>query len=741
MNIVRISRLGILIGVVLFFSTSCNSDESVKDSSLIGEHPCLILTKGAVNDVKQGVKTLPLMTNSFNNAQSIADKAIAEGVVVPFPADPGGGYTHEQHKRNYKAMYNAGVVYQINGDEKYATFVKEMLEEYAQMYPTLGIHPHKKNQAPGKLFWQGLNESVWLVYTIQAYDCIYEYLSQEERDNIEENLFRKMVEFFTIEDSYSFNRVHNHGTWAAAGVGMTGMVLGDTNYVEMALYDTEKSGKGGFLKQITELFSPDGFYTEGPYYQRYAIHPFIVFAQSLENNRPDIKIFEHKGGVLNKAVYTLLQLSAESGKFYPLNDAIKDKDYLSPELIFATNIAYSNTANTELLSIAQKHGTVMMSAEGLKVAKDIEAGKSTEFVRKPMFISDGANGDLGGIGLLRGGSNGNNLSILLKATSQGMGHGHFDRLAYLMYENGEEIIQDYGAARFLNIEEKHGGRYLPENNKWAKQTVAHNTVVINQKSNFNSNLKEASKYNPNIIYTNFDKEIQVAAVADSHCYKPNVLQRTMALVEYKNTTIIVDLFRVLGTTPSTYDLPIYYQGQFISSNIDFNVSTKSINVMKGENGYQFLWNLAASKSVDGTSSVTWKNGNRFYTFSSLLDKNSTMYVTKIGANDPEFNLRNEPGLLVRQERATNHTFLSALEAHGKVDPVNETVEGTKSIISEMAILKQTKDATAVKISLVDESSLLLVVSHANATGKTQKLTVNGKELKWTGNYYYEILDN
>src|SRR5258708_19581753 len=35
---------------------------------------------------------------------------------------------------------------------------------------------------------------------------------------------------------------------------------------------------------------------------------------------------------------------------------------------------------------------------------------------------------------------------------------------------GREIISDYGSARFLNVEQKFGGRYLPENKSFAKQT-------------------------------------------------------------------------------------------------------------------------------------------------------------------------------------------------------------------------------------------------------------------------------
>jgi hypothetical protein len=113
-------------------------------------------------------------------------------------------------------MFRAGEVYQLTGDKKYALFVRDMLLAYAKMYPTLGLHPEHKGSGPGKLFWQGLNDCVWLVYTIQAYDCIFDFISEKERHEIESNLFEKIIHFFTVEDSSPL-LVHNHGTGRCRG--------------------------------------------------------------------------------------------------------------------------------------------------------------------------------------------------------------------------------------------------------------------------------------------------------------------------------------------------------------------------------------------------------------------------------------------------------------------------------------------------------------------------------------------
>ena len=75
-----------------------------------------------------------------------------------------------------------------------------------------------------------------------------------------------------------------------------------------------------------------------------------------------------------------------------------------------------------------------------------------------------------------------------------MSHGHFDKLSILFYDQGREIIQDYGAARFLNIEQKFGGRYLPENNTYAKQTIAHNTIVVDEESQFNGKMNQSQAH-------------------------------------------------------------------------------------------------------------------------------------------------------------------------------------------------------------------------------------------------------
>lgn len=88
-----------------------------------------------------------------------------------------------------------------------------MLLAYAKMYPTLPLHPKTRSYARGKLFWQCLNDANWLVYTSQAYDCVYDWLSKKDRNTIEKQLLRPMALFLSKGNPQFFNRIHNHSTW------------------------------------------------------------------------------------------------------------------------------------------------------------------------------------------------------------------------------------------------------------------------------------------------------------------------------------------------------------------------------------------------------------------------------------------------------------------------------------------------------------------------------------------------
>ncbi len=721
------------------------------------EHPNLILTESGVERMRENVGQVPLFDKSLASVKQQVDAEIAMGIDTPIPKDFSGGYTHQRHKQNFFIAQKAGVLYQILGDEKYAKYIRDMLFQYEAMYKDLPLHPQERSYARGKLFWQCLNDSNWLVYMSQAYDAIYNYLSKDERQALETNLFRPFADFISIENPQFFNRVHNHSTWGIAAVGMIGLVMNDEELIQRALYGIDDDGlevggkdndggtikiegqRKGFFANLEEPFSPDGYYTEGPYYQRYAMYPFLIFSLAMENNRPDLKVLQHKDNVLLKGVDALLNLSDADGEFFPLNDGQKGMSYYSASLVTAVDLAYFyGNKDPQLLSIVEKQGQVLLQESGLAAAIGVRDGKAKPYLKGSVNLSDGINGKQGGIGVLRHGNE--DLTLVFKYAAQGLSHGHYDKLSFSLYEKGEEVLQDYGLARFVNIEQKGGGNYLKENTTWAKTTIAHNTLSINQQKHFGGVYDVASQHHSELFTFDANKDnVKVVSATEENAYPGTFMHRTMAVIKEESfeKPYLLDIMRVTSDSENQYDLPFYYLGQVIDNNFDYQSPT-SLHPLGEENGYQHLYVEGKGSAVEGNTKFSWLGAGKYYTLTMLTDAQDDIYLTRIGANDPEFNLRREAGIMLRRENTKDTVFVSVVEPHGSYSPVSESSKNSKSSIAKLELVLNSAKYTGVSIVDVKGKTQLFVIANSdNSDTAEHAVTIDGETYRWTGPYFYQ----
>jgi hypothetical protein len=697
--------------------------------------PSLSATASAAEIHEEPATSLPpLYAAELERARDFVDGMIELGVVVPVPKDPGGGYTHEQHKRNYRAIYLGGDLYRITGDEKYRDYVRDLLLAYAELYPTLGDHPAKANQHTGRIFWQVLNDAVWLVHAVQGYEDIRATLSAQQRLLIDDDVFRRAVEFLSVDSRNTFDRIHNHATWATAGVGMTGYLLEDQDMVDRALLGSDKSGKTGFLRQTELLFSPDGYYTEGPYYQRYALMPFMVFADSIARNDPDRGIFEHRDGILLKALRTTIQLTYR-GHFFPFNDAIRDKSLNTEELYHGIAIAYAETRDPGLLSIAEWQGRTILSEDGMELARDLAGGKAQAFAFRSMLLSDGPDGDQGAVAILRHGNGDRHTALVAKNSSQGMGHGHFDKLSWQFYDNGNEIVRDYGAARFLNIVAKQGGRYLPENESWAKQTIAHNALVVNETSHFGGDEKLADLHAPAQLYFSSKPDLQVSAASIASAYPAEKVSmlRTLALLEVEGLSapVVVDVLKAQGEGKLRFDLPLHFSGQIMETGFVVERNLAARPVLGSGNGYQHIWVDGKAAPQTDKAFMTWLLDGRFYTYRFVPSTGLEVILAESGANDPDFNLRRDPIAIQRVDDSSDAVFVSILESHGLYDGASEQTVGSRSQIASLRHIAA-GEYDLVVIETLSGNKTALAISYDNDPSKRHSATVDGQAVFWTG---------
>ncbi len=724
-------------------------------------HPSLVMTKPGVEQIRAELGKVPLFDATVASVKAEVDAEIALGIHTPIPKDFSGGYTHERHKRNFLVMPKAAALFQILDDEKYAIYLRDMLFQYEAMYGDLPLHPQERSYARGKIFWQCLNDANWLLYASQAYDAIYEWLSPAEREQLEANLFRPFADFLSLENPQFFNRIHNHSTWGNAAVGMIGLVMGDDELVNRALYGLDDDGldfeardnDGGFIKQagqaagflanLEEPFSPEGYYTEGPYYQRYAMYPFLMFGQSLNNVKPELGILEYKDGVLLKAIDALLNLSDADGEFFPLNDAQKGMSVFNGSLVTAVNIAYhAGDRDPSLLDIASQQGEVALDDAGFSVALGLRNGERQPFRKKTVNYSDGPEGKQGGLAVMRYGDE--DLTLVFKYTAQGLSHGHYDKLSFSLYEQGQEVLQDYGLVRFVNIEQKGGGNYLPENTTWAKQTISHNTLTQNEASHFGGRYEVGSQHHSELAFFDASNpELQVVSAVETNAYPGSALRRTLAMIKDDafERPFVLDLFQVDAQAGNQYDLPYWYLGQFLESNLELDVP-QTLSPLGTESGFQHVLLEARGESPGGSAVFQWLGDGRFYTLTSALDEGDEWLFARLGANDPDFNLRRDPAVMIRRNDAAARTsFATVIESHGSYSPVSELTINPRGTLASVDVVHDSDDYTAV--SLVDKQGgeRLFIVSNGDVSEASKhRLRIDGKRYTWRGPFTYATVD-
>jgi hypothetical protein len=175
----------------------------------------------------------------------------------------------------------------------------------------------------------------------------------------------------------------------------------------------------------------------------------------------------------------------------------------------------------------------------------------------------------------------------------------------------------------------------------------------------------------------------------------------------------------------------------ISTDFLIQKNTTNLKPFGTKNGYQHLWLEAEGGTKKSSANFTFVNGNRFYSITSLTDSLSEFKLTRVGANDPNFNLRDTPCFLIRQPKTTNHTFVSLIEPHGLYDLTREVTEGFETNLSDLKLIKDDDAFSAVKISLKNGKQFLFVTVNKDFDNtKARTITMNNETISFSGNYYF-----
>ena len=383
---------------------------------------------------------------------------------------------------------------------------------------------------------------------------------------------------------------------------------------------------------------------------------------------------------------------------------------------------------------------VILNGAGLAVARDLAARKDTPKMSwSSVEFTDGPDGKRGGLGILRSGKGRDASMLLMKYGVHGEGHGHFDKLHFIFFDGGREVVPDYGFSRWINIEPKFGGRYLPENDSYAMQTIAHNTVVVDETTQNKGKESDAEEvWGERHFFDASNPSVQVmSARADKH--NPGVgMERTMFLIDDARLSrpAVVDLFRLTSNDDHTYDYPVHFRGQLIATNVKYDSNDKEQEPLGRNYGYQHIWRQANGSS-DSSVAMTWLDGNRYYTVTTTTGGKSDVIFGRTGASDPNFNLISEPVMIVRR-KARDQLFASVIEPHGYFSEAEERSLNARGVIQRVTILGDSEDGSIVKVDGANGLSWMVMVANGAASSTARhSVTAGGRTYQWTGNYKVE----
>lgn len=637
----------------------------------------------------------------------------------------GGGPEHAQHKYNYQMMDLAGLHWLLSGDVRYRDALLALLRGYADVYPTLGSATSRDSNPPGRLFHQTLNEDMFLLYAAGAWASVKGSASADDRAHIEENLLCLMVREAITVHSETFDIVHNHGMWSVAAIAVCGFATDHPEWVEIALHGKLRDDvSGGFYAQLNQLFSVDGYYIEGLYYQRFALRPMLLLAAALDRCQPEREIWSYGDRLIQRACVTLFDMAFPDGTLPALNDASKTMNLRDEGALMAVSLCRQHYGPSPQLSAIARYQQACWPCRGaLLLSEDAPE----DAARRPsQRIRDGVKGERGAGGILRAQPDGQSESMALlwwgghgniAGMHSALNHGHFDGLHLSYFTRGHEILQDYGFARWVNVEPKFGGRYVPENNGYAKKTVAHNTVVVDEGcQNQGDKERAAARSGDTHFFSGGGAHQGMSAFADD--YWPGVnQQRTVLLLTLPQCErpLLVDLFALYSDSRHQYDYCLHTVGQIIHCNPE--LATEPTRAPLGASqGYEHLWRCASAPvpNVEGAQ-LSWLYGDSFYTLTSAMPQPGELIIARSGASDPAFNLREEPAWLLRTH-AQNTLFANVLECHGEFDESREVSRQARGNVREVVIAEHSATQTVVAIAFHQGEPCRITVDNRRGRG-------------------------
>ncbi|HID07210.1 MAG TPA: heparinase, partial [Armatimonadetes bacterium] len=350
-----------------------------------------------------------------------------------------------------RAVRELGLAYQVTGDERYAKKAREILLAYAERYLSYPLHTvHGASKVGGgRVGSQTLDESTWLITLSQGADLVWQTLTDNDRTIIAEKLLLPAARDVILPHKIG---VHNIQCWKNSAVGLVGFLLGDAELIYEAIYNRER----GYWTQMHKGVLPDGVWWEGAWgYHFYTLSALWNLTEAARNCGINLYGDELKG-----MFDAPLRFAMPNLRLPAFNDS-GEVDLRGRATFYELAFArYHDTRYVTLLRMSNRQNdfALWFGVGDLPTAEEIK-WQSANYPRAGYAILARGKGDQA-------------TWLCLKYGPHGGGHGHPDKLNFILYARGLVIAPDPGTARYG----------IPIQRGWYRTTLAHNTLTVDEAS-------------------------------------------------------------------------------------------------------------------------------------------------------------------------------------------------------------------------------------------------------------------
>lgn len=555
--------------------------------------------------------------------------------------------------------------FQKSGDERYARAAIKIFLAYAENYDALRQKFHNAANG-GSLHAQLLDEAVWLVGMAESYDALLRAnaVSSAERKKIEDGLFIPAV---GVE--MGGNMPNNHQWWYNAAIGAVGFAIGNKDFIRAAI-----DGERGFKFHIANQINDDGLiFEQAIAYQHYALDAYQRLANIAAAHGVDLYNLEvddaTKPDGINGKKSLKMMFDAYAYFAFPngMMPAVKDsgpqgRSFIQsfyPDIPVSYKAHYNDPARLKMM---EEYVAIQQQRDEGRVARGVVNPGTGTFALNGKAINGSTLFPTSGYAILRAdASNPDAPAVNLTYGPYGGGHGHPDKLAVSFYANGEIALPDIGRYWYEN----------PMHQAWAKQTIAHNTVTVDRRSQKPMNVAGMSEWADAVpgdggVLHSFiaTKGLQVARASSNKAVDGVTLDRTVALFG----GALIDVFDVSSAATHTYEYALHVNGKFLTSDTALMLDPEKPGKAFG---YEYLKNIK-SAAVPGQWITTWNTAGGSGLYIATLGPGGKALVADAPGNPDNTII---PMLVLRRGARNTRFFTIALPFKNPADVSGIHVSG------------------------------------------------------------------